>query len=73
MCTTSFTVFEVQIGSYSIRDEKMRKKSFDKLNKVFNRVNILPFSTAPFNLTGMVLPQVSTDHVLPVMFKYIFY
>ena len=43
VCTTTFNVFEVQIGTYSIRDEKMRKKSFDKLNKVFKRINILPF------------------------------
>jgi predicted nucleic acid-binding protein len=43
VCTTTFTVFEVQVGSYSVKDERMRKKSFEKLNNVFKRIDILPF------------------------------
>jgi predicted nucleic acid-binding protein len=41
--TTTFNVFEVQLGSYSIRDERIRKASIEKLNRIFKRIEILPF------------------------------
>ncbi|MGC1122777.1 MAG: type II toxin-antitoxin system VapC family toxin [Candidatus Methanofastidiosia archaeon] len=41
--TTTFNVFEVQLGSYSIKDEGIRKEATEKLNRVFKRIEILPF------------------------------
>ncbi len=41
--TTTVNLFEAQMGSYSIRDEKLRNKAIDKLNKTFERIEVLPF------------------------------
>jgi predicted nucleic acid-binding protein len=36
-------LFEAQMGSYSIKNEELRNKAIDKLNKTFDRIEILPF------------------------------
>lgn len=41
--TTTFNLFEAQVGSYSIRDEELRNKAINKLSKAFDRIEILPF------------------------------
>ena len=41
--TTTFNLFEAQIGSYSIKNEELRNKAIDKLNKTFDRIEVLPF------------------------------
>jgi len=43
LCTTTFNVFEAQVGSYALKDKGMRKKAIEKLNRVLNRIEILPF------------------------------
>lgn len=42
LCTTTFSLFEVQIGSHAIKDEALRNKALNKLNKIFDRIEILP-------------------------------
>jgi predicted nucleic acid-binding protein len=41
--TTTFNLFETQIGSYSIKNEEFRNKAIEKLNKAFDRMEVLPF------------------------------
>ena len=41
--TTTLNLFEAQMGSYSIKNEELRNKAIDKLNKTFDRIEILPF------------------------------
>jgi predicted CopG family antitoxin len=40
--TITFNLFEAQIGFYSINEE-LRNKATDKLNKTFDRIEVLPF------------------------------
>ncbi len=41
--TTTLNLYEAQMSSYSIRNEKLRNKAINKLNKPFNRIETLPF------------------------------
>lgn len=41
--TTTFNLFEAQMGSYSIKNEELRNKAIDKLNRTFDRIEVLPF------------------------------
>jgi predicted nucleic acid-binding protein len=44
VATTVFNVFEAYLGAFAVRDEKIAAKIRDKLNKAFNRVEILDFT-----------------------------
>lgn len=41
--TTTFNLFETQMGSYSIKNEEFRNKAIKKLNKAVDRMEVLPF------------------------------
>ncbi|MCS4541546.1 MAG: type II toxin-antitoxin system VapC family toxin [Euryarchaeota archaeon] len=41
--TTVLNVFEAYIGAFAVKDDKTRKKIKEKLDKAFNRVEILDF------------------------------
>lgn len=43
LLTSTLNLFEAQMGSYSLNNEKLRNKAIDKLNKTFDRIEILPF------------------------------
>lgn len=43
LSTTVFNLFEVRMGSYSIRNEELKNKAIDKLNRTFDRIEVLLF------------------------------
>ncbi|MGD2249352.1 MAG: hypothetical protein PVF58_13170 [Candidatus Methanofastidiosia archaeon] len=39
--TTTFNLYEAQMGSYSIRNEEFRNEAIEKLNNPFNKIETL--------------------------------
>ncbi len=42
LLTATINLFDVQIDPHSIKDEALRNKAANKLNKIFDRIEVLP-------------------------------